>query len=111
MSAGNALVTGTAGIGGAWAKLVAEAGYKVFAVDRAPSALKMLADHPNIVKIEADVGTDEGVKVIKNAVGAVPLSFVLYCAASAKNQDGKGHPMDKVSRKRFLGVKVLVVDV
>ena len=48
-----------------------------------------------------DVGTEDGAKKIKDAVGALPLSMVVYAAASAADQGGKGHPIGEITRENF----------
>lgn len=95
------LITGISGIGGALAKLMLKEGHKVFVVDRDAEALKKLDDNANLVKIEADVGTDEGAKKIKAAVGDTALNFVVYAAASVANQDNRGAPIGSITRENF----------
>ncbi|CAD7940621.1 unnamed protein product [Amoebophrya sp. A120] len=96
------LITGCSGIGGALATLCClKEAEKVFVVDRAQKALDGVKDHPNLVKILADIGTKDGPKSIADAVGSAKIHYVLLGAAAPKNTSGTGHNLKSISREDF----------
>ncbi|CAD7962490.1 unnamed protein product [Amoebophrya sp. A25] len=100
MKGKNVLITGVYGIGGALAMLCLEKGAeKVIAVDREQSSLDKLADHANLVKVTADIGTKEGPKTIAAAAGNTPIHFVMLAAACPKNTAGMGTNLTSISRE------------
>jgi UDP-glucose 4-epimerase len=73
------LVTGAAGyIGGHTALMLAEAGYKVIALDSMERAHKF-PEHANIITVEGDIGNEELIKTIleEHHIGAV-FNFAAY---------------------------------
>lgn len=99
MTGKNVVVTGVAGIGGAFAQICAAQGAaKVFCVDRAETAFEGI-DFTNdvYVKVVADIGTKEGPELIGRAVGNLPVHYIFLPAASPKNVDEMGHRFSNIT--------------
>jgi len=96
-------ITGVSGIGAGLAVLcLQKEAEKVVVVDRAQAALDGLADHANLIKICADIGTAAGCEAITAAISSVAkIHFVLLGAAAPKNLGGVGHNLKTITRGDF----------